>query len=421
MNELQLVGYTADFGYLVFSDPDDDSIRFRAAIDPDLVQTLFEVVQDGSEQTGLEWPIPEPLDDPVAALTAVSPAAVGDTPERPVGHRVPAPPSVGARPPAAADPVAIPPVPDRSPSPVPRKATSQSRTPKEPEAPRVRRPASPASNGQTSSLSPREIQALLRAGKTPAVIARQAGVDEERVLRWLPPIEAERNQVILAVQRARLAKPRLGPSDDTIGDAIRRNLAGKGIHIDDEGIWSAVRRGSFDAWTVSLRYRTRGRTQTALWRLDPETGDVEARNPLALEIGWTRSARSGPSARAQAAAPVMLPAATRRPTSTSTSSSTPQAARAGAKKAVAPRPVAGAKKSTPPKPAAKKTSTAKPAPAAKKTAAAKAPPRLTQTVARGTAAQAAQKRTASPAKRAAAPAKRATPPAKRATAPPRRS
>jgi hypothetical protein len=138
-----------------------------------------------------------------------------------------------------------------------------------------------------SQLSPREIQSLLRAGRPPNVIARQAGIDEQRVERWLPPIEAERTQVIRSVLGSRQSKARLGQSMDVVGDALRANLAAKRVDIDAEGEWQATRQDSDDFWTVTLQYENRGRTQQAQWTYSADSGDVTPANALAADIGWT--------------------------------------------------------------------------------------------------------------------------------------
>src|SRR3712207_8689646 len=63
VNELQLLGYTADYGFLVFSAPDDESVRFRVQADADLVQTLREI-------TERQDPPPTPLEEPKSARPA---------------------------------------------------------------------------------------------------------------------------------------------------------------------------------------------------------------------------------------------------------------------------------------------------------------------------------------------------------------
>ena len=139
-----------------------------------------------------------------------------------------------------------------------------------------------------SRLSPREIQALLRAGKTPAVVAKAADVDQARVLRWLPPIEAERERIISRARAARVVKSRLGASAEPLGRAVDANLAAR--RAGDDVTWSAVRRDGDPLWVVSVRYRSRGKQRRAQWRYDPETGDVQPQDQAAAELSWMRTA-----------------------------------------------------------------------------------------------------------------------------------
>src|SRR3712207_1522447 len=61
VNELQLLGYTADYGFLVFSSPDDESVRFRVQVDADLVETLREITQrQNAPPAAAEPAAPEP-------------------------------------------------------------------------------------------------------------------------------------------------------------------------------------------------------------------------------------------------------------------------------------------------------------------------------------------------------------------------
>jgi len=278
VNGLHLVGYTADLEYLVFDDAGDGSTRHRVPIDEDLLATLREiaellgpadarqgraagaskgrVVEDDPEVLGQESA--PGLDSPpalagVGVLQTLTTAAAGEATA--ANGREPAP----------------------------------SRTPK-------------------SLLSPREIQALLRAGVPPRTVARQADTDEAWVVRWLAPIEAERRRVLEAVRGGRVSKARLGPSGDLLGDAVDRNLLAKGVQPTSETVeWIVTRREGDPAWTVTLRYRSRGRAQRAVWRFDPERRELEPRGALAVELAWTRPRTAAPPA--DETAPQETPAA----------------------------------------------------------------------------------------------------------------
>lgn len=279
MDELQLIGYTADLQHLVFCDARQGTTRFKVAVDDDLFATMLEVLgrldPERADQL-LDRPTPTPVPPPAPAPTRDGAHSNGHHHRR--GRGALAGLAVAALV-APETPEAVAPV------------TAQ-------------RPM--------SMLSPRQIQSLLRAGKTVKAVAKLAECDEAWVQRWLVPIEAERSKVIEAAQRGRLTKARLGPSRDPLGEAVRRNLRTKGVDPSDESVeWTAARRDGDSEWTVTVRYRSRGRPQQAVWGFDPDTDEVTARNPLAAEIAWTRSRRRAPAAPAKAApAPKATPKTT---------------------------------------------------------------------------------------------------------------
>ena len=61
-----------------------------------------------------------------------------------------------------------------------------------------------------SALTPREMQARLRAGRSIEEVAAEAGVDTEWVARFAVPILAEQAQVVELARSLVYAKPRLG-------------------------------------------------------------------------------------------------------------------------------------------------------------------------------------------------------------------
>jgi len=94
-----------------------------------------------------------------------------------------------------------------------------------------------------SSLTPREMQARLRAGSTLAEVARDAGIDEAWVEPFAVPILAERAEVVSRARQMTLSKARLGESAEPLGAAVRWNLAGKGLGLPQDTFDAAWRRG----------------------------------------------------------------------------------------------------------------------------------------------------------------------------------
>ena len=144
-----------------------------------------------------------------------------------------------------------------------------------------------------SKLSPKEIQSLLRQGKTEEQVARLAGTGVDWIRRFSFAILAERRDVIDAVRAATLSKPRLGPSGMTIGDAVEENLGAKRLRMGTEAIedaWKAMRKNG--RWQVSFEYESRGQKRLARYSFDPNTRQVEPLNDIALELGWRADPRT---------------------------------------------------------------------------------------------------------------------------------
>lgn len=152
---------------------------------------------------------------------------------------------------------------------------------------RERRPA--------SSLSPREIQARLRAGHAIDEIAADAGVDAEWIERFAPPVRAEQAQVVERAGQARLVRARHGESTEPLTGAVRLHLAERGMRLPSpaeggEQPWSAFHVHE-SLWIVRLTYRARGREQVAEWEYDLRTNELQARNRLASQLAYVEAGR----------------------------------------------------------------------------------------------------------------------------------
>jgi len=210
----------------------------------------------------------------------------------------------------------------------------------------------------SSSLTPREIQARIRAGKTIAGVADEAGVDEEWVERFAVPIIAEQQRVVDRVRGLLYTKPRLGLSSQPLGVAVEWNLRDKGVTLaedDFERAWSAFQQRD-GSWTIRFAYTSRTRKQVAEWELDVD-GELLPRNRLASELAYVEPGRRRRRARV-IGEPVREPSPARK--------SAPRRKKATTRRAPARK--AAARKTAPAKRKAatrKKVATKKKAPAAK--------------------------------------------------------
>lgn len=216
---------------------------------------------------------------------------------------------------------------------------------------RASKAAGPTRGGDQSALTPREMQARLRAGESIEEVAAEAGVGVDWVERFANPVLAE---LAAAVDRARdavLHSVDAGPSDHPLGVSVRQNLASRGIILDDEEFrsgWSA-RHLFGPEWCVSFRYRSRGRELSAEWTLNSQSGAIGARNSSGEELGHSgsrpvtaRTPRSRPARTESLAPPDDSPTTTPPSGAAQTAPPTPPAgAESAGSGEVAQSPVAG--------------------------------------------------------------------------------
>jgi hypothetical protein len=205
-----------------------------------------------------------------------------------------------------------------------------------------------------SALSPKEIQARLRAGDTPEAVAKAAGVPVARVLPYAAPVEAERQRIVDEARAVPVSPPRGPKATRPLGDAVEARLSEVAGLKPDSVEWSARRRPD-GAWVVSLSYAARGGRRSAAWLWHPAERELTAEDLSASRLAAddTGAKRPRPARRADRT-PARRPAA----------ASAPASKRATAKRAAKPASTA---KAAAPKPAAKPKPKAKPQRAATKT------------------------------------------------------
>jgi hypothetical protein len=128
-------------------------------------------------------------------------------------------------------------------------------------------PSALSAAGQTSdpapSLSPRDIQARIRAGESADDVARIAGVPVDRVLRYAGPVLQERAMLAQHARRTRLKTSEKGAP---LAEVVDGRLAQHGI--DSEKIsWDAYRRED-GTWRIVATWPSGKATAQAIWELD---------------------------------------------------------------------------------------------------------------------------------------------------------
>jgi hypothetical protein len=147
-----------------------------------------------------------------------------------------------------------------------------------------------------SALSPREIQARLRAGETAEEVARAAGIPVTRVARYEAPIAAERVRIVDEVRRASAPGPhRISPGRQ-LGTIVDERLADEG-YDPAMAQWLARRRPD-GTWLVTVDLAD----HHAEWSWDSGARRVRAQDGGAHKmVSPTRSSSDSLIAVAQAA------------------------------------------------------------------------------------------------------------------------
>ncbi|HEV2369031.1 MAG TPA: septation protein SepH [Acidimicrobiales bacterium] len=142
-----------------------------------------------------------------------------------------------------------------------------------------------------SRLTPREMQARLRAGHSIAQVARVAGVEEDWVEGFAAPILAEHARTLDTALAMKAVKARVGESALSLAESVRVNLHDKGVPLmpTPEG-WSVQTLGE-GCWLIKFEYVSRRRRQVAEWELDVPNHELLARNRVASDVGYVASAR----------------------------------------------------------------------------------------------------------------------------------
>ncbi len=141
--------------------------------------------------------------------------------------------------------------------------------------------------GLRGALSPREMQARLRQGRTVAEVAAEAGVDSEWVERFAGPIVAERRVALERAWSLHLSAASGQVSALPLAEAVRHNLARRGMRVEPSELaehWSAA-HDEDGTWKVVLRYSDGRKAVQAEWTADLAAGRLSPGTPLSAQLG----------------------------------------------------------------------------------------------------------------------------------------
>ena len=127
---------------------------------------------------------------------------------------------------------------------------------------------------------PREIQSLVRAGKSRAEIATLTGLDEANIERYEEPVLAERRYIL---ERAHAVEVRTEASDEAeqkFGGVIAERL----LALDAEASEWAAWRDEEAGWLISLEFISRDVAHRAVWSFDHRKQTLAPTNPDAVSL-----------------------------------------------------------------------------------------------------------------------------------------
>ncbi|HIW46764.1 MAG TPA: DUF3071 domain-containing protein [Candidatus Yaniella excrementigallinarum] len=157
----------------------------------------------------------------------------------------------------------------------------------------IGRPSAAAADEAAAELSPREIQAKLRAGATVEELAIHHDMDRERLEVYATPIVAERDWIARQAQELEVAAPQLGnhayeavfgDEPALLGEMVEHRLTAMGL--DPESLeWDAWRDSDSPLWTISAQFSTKGLADSsigdpppALWTYKLQSKHLENAN-----------------------------------------------------------------------------------------------------------------------------------------------
>ncbi|HEX3733094.1 MAG TPA: septation protein SepH [Mycobacteriales bacterium] len=115
-----------------------------------------------------------------------------------------------------------------------------------------------------ASLTPRDIQARIRAGDSVAEVARVANVPVEKVLRFAGPVLQERAATVELAQRSCSTST----PGELFGTLATTRLTEHGVDPQTV-VWDAYRRDN-GGWRISASWQSGRATAHALWDLDKQ-------------------------------------------------------------------------------------------------------------------------------------------------------
>lgn len=156
------------------------------------------------------------------------------------------------------------------------------------------RPRPAPVDAPATDLRPRHVQAMIRAGQSPAEVAEITGWPADRVARFEGPILAEREHIAGMARAAHVRGRGADGMIPTLEARVRERLTARGVDADNTG-WDATRPEG-GTWTVLVTFVAGQRQRAAAWHFDPADKTVEALDDEARWLSEDEQALPGSAA-----------------------------------------------------------------------------------------------------------------------------
>lgn len=136
-------------------------------------------------------------------------------------------------------------------------------------------------SASATTVSPKEIQALLRSGLSVAEVAAQTGSSADHITRFEAPIAAE---LAFVLERALAVPVVANGQDSTFGSEITARIADQGGRVTR---WQSYRID--DMWVVGARCLVGSAEEDATWAFDPRKMTLVPSNAVAIRVSASES------------------------------------------------------------------------------------------------------------------------------------
>ncbi|MBO1806206.1 septation protein SepH [Leucobacter ruminantium] len=131
-----------------------------------------------------------------------------------------------------------------------------------------------------SRIRPREIQALIRSGKTRSQVAEETGLEEADIERYEEPVLAERRYILERAHAVAVRAEAHDEDEQSFGAVIGARLVTLGADASEWSSWKEDQAG----WMIGLEFLSHDTAHRAVWSFDHRKGVLSPLNTDAVNL-----------------------------------------------------------------------------------------------------------------------------------------